>query len=160
MAIVVEDGTGLANSNSYISEAELTTYATDRGITLVGTASANLLLSMDYIEQQPFKGYKYTDEQALQWPRGNVWIDGYEVDTDEIPQLLRDAQAEFAIAIDAGNNPLATESRATKKEKVGDLEVEYMDGARNSTYVAAGESKLTKLLTSGSGGLSVPAIRG
>ena len=158
--IVVEDGTGKTDSNSYISEAELTTYATDRGITLSGTAAVLIIQAMDYIEAQNYKGYKLTDEQALQWPRGNVFIDGYAVDTDEIPVLLKDAQAEVCIGIDGGTNPLANEERATKREKVDVIEVEYMDGARNTTYLKAAETKLEKLIKAGSSGISAVAIRG
>ena len=144
--IVVEDGTGLANSNSYASEAELATYAADRGVTIAGTDTILLIQAMDYIEQQNFKGDKNTDAQALQWPRANVYIDNYPVLSTEIPQLLKDAQLEAAIATDGGNNPLANEDRATKKEKVDVIEVEYMDGARNSVYLKAVDNKLTKLL--------------
>jgi len=158
--ITVETGTGSASSNSYISEADFTTYATDRGITLTGDTDVLLIQAMDYIEAQSFKGNKYTDAQALQWPRSSVYIDGYVIDVDEIPTLLKDALCEVAIGVDAGNNPLLTEDRATKKEKVGDIEVEYMDGARNSTYLKAAESKLSKLLKAGSGGISARVIRG
>ena len=157
--IVVEDGSGKTDSNSYISEAGLTTYATDRGITLTGDAAVLLIQAMDYIEQQPFKGYKLTDDQALQWPRGNVMIDGYSVGTDEIPVLLQDALCEVALGVDAGNNPLAAEGRSTKREKVDVIEVEYMDGARNKTYLAAAEAKLHKLLKVGGRGISTTAIR-
>jgi hypothetical protein len=42
--MVVEDGTGLANANSYASEATLDTYTDDRGITLAsGDAEAALV---------------------------------------------------------------------------------------------------------------------
>ena len=158
--IVVEDGSGKTDSNSYGSEAGLTTYASDRGIALSGTPAILLIQGMDYIESQPFKGYKYTDEQALQYPRGNVRLDGYSIATDEIPQLLIDAQYEVAIGIDGGTNPLANVERATKSEKVDVIEVEYMDGARDTVYLAAAESKLSKLLKAGSGGISAVAIRG
>lgn len=144
--IVVEDGTGLTNSNSYVSEAELATYVADRGVTISGTDTILLIQAMDYIEQQNFKGDKNTDAQALQWPRFNVYIDNYAVGSDEIPQLLKDAQMEAVIATDGGNNPLANEERATKREKVGEIEVEYMDSALNSTYLKAVDNKLTKLL--------------
>jgi len=159
MAIEVEDGTGKTNSNSYISEADFATYASDRGITVTGTASELLIQAMDYIEQQPFKGWKYTDDQALQWPRGGVYIDGYYVDVDEIPQLLQEALCEVALGVDAGNNPLATQDRMTKREKVGDIEVEYSESSRATAYLAAAESKLQKLLKAGSGGISAVAIR-
>lgn len=160
MAIVVEDGTGKTDSNSYISEADFATYASDRGITVTGTASQLLYQAMDYIEQQPYKGYKYTDAQALQWPRGGVWIDGYYVEVTTIPTLLQDALCEVALGIDAGNNPLATQDRLTKREKVGDIEVEYSDASRAAAYLVAAETKLQKLLKVGSGGISAVAIRG
>lgn len=159
-AIVVETGSGSASANSYVSEADFSTYATDRGVTIAGTDAVLLIQAMDYLEQQPFKGIKGSDAQALQWPRYGVFIDGYWIDTDEIPQLLIDAQCEIAIGIDGGNNPLANVDRETKREKVGEIEVEYMDGARDSVYLAAAESKLAKLLMNGSGGFSAKVIRG
>lgn len=164
MALVIEDGTGKTNAQSYASASTLTAYATARAITLTAATDAAkealLIQGMDYIEAQNFKGYKYTDDQALQWPRGGVFIDSYIVDYNEIPQLLIDALCEVAIGIDGGTNPLANEERATKREKVDVIEVEYMDGARNTTYLKAAESKLRKLLKAGAGGISAVAIRG
>lgn len=161
--ITVEDGTGKTDSNSYCSETVLGTYATDRGITLVADTdqkkSILLIQAMDYVEQQNFKGCKYTDAQALQWPRGAVYIDGYYVDADTIPQLLIDALCEVCIGIDGGTNPLANVTRETKMEKVGEIAVEYMDSARDSTYLKAAETKLTKLLRSGGYRVNAEVIR-
>jgi hypothetical protein len=157
--IVVEDGTGLTTSNSYISEADFSTYATDRGVTVSGTSAVLLIQAMDYIEEQPFKGSKGSSTQALQWPRVGVAIDGYDVDSDEIPTILKDALCEIAIGIDGGNNPLSNEERATKREKVDVIEVEYMDGARNSVYLAAAEAKLSRLLKVGGRGINAQVIR-
>lgn len=151
MAIIVEDGTGKADANSYISEAELTTYATDRGITITGTNSALLYQAMDYVEQQLFIGDKLTKAQALQWPRYNAFIDGYAVPTNEVPQLLKDAVAEAALAVDAGNNPLSPIERAVKREKLDSLEIEYMDNAASDTINLAVSNKLAKLIKSGGG---------
>jgi len=161
--IVIEDGTGKANSNSYVSETDLGTYATDRGFTLAASTDplkADLLIrAMDYLELQPFMGVKYTDAQALQWPRYGVTIDHYYVDVDAIPQLLIDSLCELAIGIDGGDSPLDNVSRETKKEKVGDIEVEYMDGTYSQTYLKASEMKLNKLLKAGSGGINTAAFR-
>jgi len=155
MAVIVETGTGSATANSYVSEADLAAYASARGITLTATTEALqtqiLLRAMDYLEQQNFKGSKYSEAQALQWPRLSVFIDGFSIDYNEIPQLLIDALCEIAIGVDAGNSPLADVSRETKKEKVGAIEVEYMDGARSQTYLKAAAYKLTKLIMAGSG---------
>jgi hypothetical protein len=157
--ITVEDGTGKTDSNSYASEAELATYAADRSITVSGTAAVLLITAMDYIEQQPFKGTKGTKEQALQWPRFGVTVDGYPIDNDEMPQLLKDAQIEAALAVDGGTNPSGNVDRATKREKLDGLEVEYMDGARDEELNRALELKLSKLLKNSGGGISAVAMR-
>jgi hypothetical protein len=155
--IVVEDGTGKTNSNSYISEADLTTYATDRGITISGTNAVLLIQAMDYIESLDFVGNKNTDAQALQWPRYGVVIDGYSVGSDEIPQLLIDATAEVALGIDGGVNPLAVGERDTVREKVDVIEVEYSSSASSQQYLRAANAKLNKLLNAG--GSSLRTIR-
>lgn len=157
--IIVEDGTGKTDSNSYASAADLATYAADRGVTISGTDTILLIQAMDYIEQQPFKGEKNTKEQALLWPRINVWIDGFTVSNTEIPLLLKESQLEAALAVDAGNNPMGSIDRETKREKIDGLEVEYMSSARGDTFNRALETKLRKLLKAGSGGMNAVAIR-
>lgn len=162
MALIIEDGTGKLDSQSYASAATLTAYATARAITLTAATDAAkealLIRAMDYIESQPYRGIKNTQAQALQWPRYAVFIDGYLIGNDTIPQQLIDALCEVAIGVDGGVNPLANEERAVKREAVDVIEVEYMDGARDSTYLVAAETKLKKLLLSGSG-VSAMVIR-
>lgn len=156
--IVVEDGTAKTNSNSYASEAELSTYATDRGVTISGTAAVLLIQSMDWIETRLFAGDKYSEAQALQWPRVNVVLDGFSVDYNEIPTILKEAQMEIAISIDGGTNPMSNQERRTIREKVGEVEVEYDSSSRSSTYITSAEQKIKKLLKSWSGG-SLRVIR-
>jgi len=149
MTITVEDGTGLSSANSYATEAELSTYATARGVTISGDSEALLIQGMDYIEEQRYIGVKASDGQALQWPRYGAWVDGYYISETAIPQKLKDAQCEVALGIDAGNSPLATADRATIKEKVGDIEVTYANGTRDLPYLTAVHNKLNKLTKSG-----------
>lgn len=148
-SIIVEDGTGIANSETYVTEQELADYAANRGITLTGVEAELLTTAMDYIESRPFKGGKNTAAQALQWPRNGVWVDGFRVDSASIPQLLKDAQMEAALATDAGNNPSGTVDRATKREKLEGLEVVYMDGAAATKTNRALNMKLSKLVLPG-----------
>jgi hypothetical protein len=157
--IVVEDGTGLTTSNSYVSAAELSTYATDRGVTITGVSAELLIKAADYLEQQPFQGDKSTDAQAMQWPRYNVWLYGYEVAVTTIPTLLKDAQCELALGIDAGYNPLATIQRGKQAVSVGPLSVTYDPLGRELAYLSAAQHKLKPLLKSG-GGMSGVVIRG
>ncbi len=145
-AIVVEDGTLVSGANSYISEAELTTYATDRGVTISGTNNILLIQAMDYLESKNFKGDKYTSTQSLVFPRIGLDIDGFSVSTTTIPQLLKDALAEIAIGIDGGVNPLSNLERETIREKVDVIEVEYSKTAFAKTMLTAAETKLNKLL--------------
>ena len=56
--IIVETGAGLTNSNSYVSESDLATYASDRGVTITGTAAVLIIQAMDYLESRQFLGTK------------------------------------------------------------------------------------------------------
>lgn len=158
--IIVEDGSVVTGANSYVSEAELATYAADRGVAVTGAADELIIQAMDYIEGLSFIGVKGSSEQSLQWPRYSAVVDGYTIDSDAIPQILKDGQMETCLAIDAGNSPLANIDRQTKSEIVDVLEVEYMDNAVSNTIVKKISTKLRKLLVSGNGGLSFPVSRG
>ena len=143
--IVVETGSGSTTANSYVSEADLATYAADRGLTVTGTAAVLLIRAMDYIESKDFLGTKANQSQATMWPRYGVMINNYYLSSTSIPQLLKDAQMETAIAVGAGVDPLDNQARETKKEKVGSLEVEYSDSAKAVTFLKAVDTKLAKL---------------
>jgi len=150
--IIVEDGTIVANANSYVSTATLATYASDRGVTITGTQEDLLIKAMDYIESLNFIGLQLTEDQALSWPRSGARKKKiYWYDTDEIPADLIDALCETALAIDAGNSPLNDLERATSKEKVGDIEVEYKDGSASSVIVKKINAKLKDLISSDGG---------
>lgn len=157
--IVVEDGTQVSGANSYITEAELATYASDRGVTVAGTAAILLIEAMDYIESLSYKGYKLTETQALVWPRGDVYVDGYYIDQDEIPQLLKDSQAEVALAIDAGNGPLDNLERKVESESVDSISITYANNSSSDVIVRKIDAKLRKLLANGNSGISFTVKR-
>lgn len=160
MAIVVEDGTIVAGANSYVTEAELTTYATARGITLAGDTEELLIKAMDYIESLAYKGIKLTQDQPLQWPRANVVVDGYLLSTDEIPTELKNGEMETAISIDGGEDPLADIPRVKTKSTVGPISVEYAEGSSSTTTVRRITAQLRKLLANNGSGIAFPVIRG
>lgn len=145
MATIVEDGSIVTGANSYVTDAELATYASDRGITVTGTASQLIQKAMTYIEQLPFQGVKSTKAQPLQWPRDYVVIDSWEVLNTEIPGELKTLEIEVALSIDAGVDPLSIVGRATKQEQLGSLSVTYQDNAAPFQYnrkITALERKL------------------
>lgn len=160
MTIIVENGTIVSGANSYVSEAELTAYATARGVTLSLDTEQLLIRAMDYIEAQIYLGYKFTSTQPLQWPRSGVYVDSYLVDSDVIPTELKNGQMETALAIDNGQDPLADIARTTKSETVGSLSVTYADNAASTTLVRKISSSLKKLLANGSSGSQFNVGRG
>ena len=146
MAIIIEDGSLVANANSYATEAEMATYAADRGVTITGTSAILLIQAMDFIDGKRFIGSKLDINQSLQWPRTGVLIDGFYIPVDSIPISLKEAQIEVALAYDTDNDPLAIQGRETRREKIGELEVEYTGGSSPAIYLTGAENKMRKLV--------------
>ena len=113
----------VAGTNSYNTEAELATYALDRGITVSGAASALLIQAMDWLELQPFVYDKYDSTQALEFPRTG--------DAD-VPANIKKAQLVAALILDGGGSLVGSIARAVKSEKIDVLETVYMDNAGDS----------------------------
>lgn len=131
MALVIEDGTGMSTATSYVTVSEARAYALARGVTLSATdatVEVSLIKAMDYLEskRRRYQGYKSHETQVLQWPRGCVWIDGYSIDSDEIPAILKNAQCQAAMEIADGVDPLPTESgNGIKSETIGLISTTY-----------------------------------
>ena len=156
MTIIVEDGTIVAGANSYVTTTELTTFATARSITLVAGAETLLIQAMDYIESLQYKGGKRTQDQVLQWPRVDVYIDGYYFSSESIPQQLKDGLCHYAIAVDQGTDSLQDVTRQTTTETVGEISVQYKASSVSATTNIKVAATMYKLLESGSlGGIKV-----
>ena len=87
------------------------------------------------------------------WPRFDVLVDGYWLDLNTIPQLLKNGLAATALDIDRGLSPTADLTRNVKKEKVDVLEQEFMDNAAHvdiSRKISVHLRKLLDINNSGS----------
>ena len=107
MALVVEDGTGIANAASYISLVNARAFLATRGLSLNvddTIAEQQLRLGTDYTESygDQYTGTKYTQDQALEWPRSNAVVQGFTISVTEIPLRLGYGQAMLASEIEAG----------------------------------------------------------
>lgn len=152
MTLIVEDGTGTnPAANTYVSAADLTTYATARGYSLILPAEQLLIEAMDYIEGLPFQGIKQMMLQPLEFPRYRLYIDGYPLLSNTLPIQLKNGQCQVAMAIDQGNSPLQDQPRTVTKEKVNGIEVEYSQASAAVTINIAIRNSLYKLLTAGGG---------
>lgn len=119
--LVVESGEGLPNSESYIDLDYLIAYATKRGIDYSNMTEANIIKAQDYFETSyTFKGTKLKDTQALEFPR---LINGEVI----YPTRIKSAICELALK--SVNVLLEDTGRATIREKVGELEVQYSENS-------------------------------
>lgn len=152
MTIIVEDGSNVANANSYVTTAELDAFASARNVNIPSPdREFHLIGAMDYFEQLSFIGIKANKTQALQWPRVSAYIDGYPVNGDEIPKEVKNAQMQIALSIHLGYSPTAVIEPAVKREKVGDLEVEYADTAAPNPIDPKISAAIRKLVDGGQG---------
>ena len=130
MAVIV------VGTNSYVTVAELDTYAGDRGISITAEDKTILLIkAMDYIETRNYISSKTDVTQALEFPR--LLCCGYSVceyDNEEVPNDIKKAQMVAALLIDTDNDLQATLTQTVKREKVDVLEVEYMDNSSQSNF--------------------------
>jgi hypothetical protein len=163
VALVIEDGSGVAGANSYISVSDAQAYATARGLSVTIT-EALLIKACDYIEslRAEFQGAKSDPDNALQWPRVGVQVDGFDIDTDEIPDILPKAQAQ--LACDAYTRDLmpTSDGRAVTSESVaGAVSVTYSDGGDTAPQpqLTAARALLAPLLDNASGGGYLQTVR-
>lgn len=131
MAIVVEDGTIVAGANSYLTVAEVTAFALERGVTLsavAGVVDVLLVKAKDYIEAREalFVGHRVSEGQVLCWPRY-----AYCVRSDQVPAKIRDAQG-FLVMAAAATTPVnilpvsaTLEPFPVTKKKLGPMEKSY-----------------------------------
>ena len=131
MSLVTENGTGQATAESYISVASADARHTAFGNTAwTGTDAVKeqaLRRATAYMTQAyrgRWTGTKLTSAQALDWPRYDVSVDGYSVDSNIVPADIVNACADLALkaSTDTLNADL---ERAIIREKVGPLETEY-----------------------------------
>ncbi len=163
MTLIVEDGSGKSNADSYASVAMADEYHTKYTGSAVWFSQTEtnkerfLRQATQYIDSQyrlRWKGVRSYETQALAWPRsGVVDHDGYTVDENTIPQNLIYATAYLALEAVAG--PLLvtvdTPGKIKKtKEKVAVIEeeVEYFpSGAGQQKYYAEADKLLDDYLT-------------
>lgn len=160
MTFVVEDGSGVANANAYVSEQFYRDYHTLRGRDVSAQTQpeveAFIVRATDYIEKrfaERWKGSRSTEVQSLSFPRESVTVDGVTFASDALPVLLTQAAVEYAfraslyfelapdppVPFDRDDNAGGTVSGGgalvAKREKVGPIEEQsqFADLSRTST---------------------------
>jgi len=133
MALIVEDGSLVANADTYVSLAVARAYATKRNLTPVAVDTVlegYLIQAMDWIEshRDKFKGTLVDSTQALQFPRKNVVIDGFFFSSTAIPQELLDLQSQLVVEIQNGVDLFLTVTEPfITEEMVGPIRTKFSE---------------------------------
>ena len=167
MSLIVEDGTIVPGAESLTSVADATAYHAARGNAAWAALATDTIREQclrkgtDFMRQayrSRWQGVKVDEDQALDWPRYDVVVDGYTVDSDIVPTEVKNACAELALRASAGDL-LADQSQGVIREKVGQIEVEYDRSSPQQARYSAVESMLAPYLLAGGSGISMRIIR-
>ena len=141
MAIIVEDGTIVADANSYVTLAEVRAYATLRGITVPaadGDLEKHLHLAMDWFESEDFPSARLDATQSLSFPRDAIVVDGIRYMEGAIPKLVKQIICEAtctSVTIALQPQFAGSSLGQLKRKKVDVLEKEYFPSQGTSSYM-------------------------
>jgi hypothetical protein len=106
VALIVEDGSGKSDAQSYVSVADADSYHTNHSASTDWTNATTaekekaLRLATQWLDASyhgRWKGVRFSAGQALDWPRDSVELDGYVLSASDLPQQLLDATCEMAL---------------------------------------------------------------
>lgn len=144
--LIVEDGSGLPNANSYCDLDYALEYCTNKGYTSWLSLSETeqkvfIIRGTEFVDNfYMWKGRKGKGSQALSFPRLDLYDDDRYL-INGIPDKLKRACLEAAfLNSTSGADTLFTtkdENGAIKRQKVDSLEVEYFNNQQNETNMEA-----------------------
>jgi len=130
MALIVEDGTGKPDAESYASAEDLVLYAGKFGVAIpveVPAQEALLRRAALAMDGMTWKGRKSNSEQALSWPRRSIELD-YEIKPDNyLPARIQYGQMALAAEIHQDDiDPV--------EKRKGAITLERVEGAVTREY--------------------------
>ena len=159
----IKNRTGAFTLNEVLTNG---TYTADQGAANPTVATSDILREqwlrkateyMVSIYRDRWKGFRLEETQALDWPRYDVTVDGWYVDSDSVPETIKRACAEFALKASTADL-LDDLTQGVTSEKVGTIEVQYDKNSNRKVRYAAIEAMLTPYLKAG-GGVSMGLVR-
>jgi len=145
ITLVVENGMGLPDANSYCDLDFAIEYCTMKGYTDWLKLSENqqkifIIRGTEFVDNfYTWKGIRHRQSQSMAFPRDDIYDDDrYPV--DGIPDKLKKAciEAAFLNASSSANTLFSTkdENGKVKKQKVDTLEVEYFNAEQSGLSAA------------------------
>jgi len=154
--LIVEDGTGLPNADSYLSLADFKLYAESQAFDIAAMTDPQLeaalrrgTAAVDAMYRTRFTGVRLTGyTQALEWPRsgGTYRPGGAAVPSNIVPVQIRNATAQLAWreAVTPGSTqPDYVATSQVVRKKVDVIEIEYADTTKSDNGGAPNQPMLT-----------------
>ena len=165
--LIVEDGSVVANADSYQSIVEADAYWAKHASPVAWTGATDaikesaLRYATQWIDQKfTWGGDIYTSTQVLDWPRQSCYDDeGRLIADDIVPLAVQQATDEMAKNhIDAAVNESIARGGGVKSEKVDVITIVYLDWASPETDFPYIKRMLMGLTSTGQVG-TVPVSR-
>jgi hypothetical protein len=128
MAVIIDATVGTPTANSYCSVSDAEDYFLTRGFNDNWTSATDaakesaLMWATRILDQQPWAGFKWTLTQSLRFPRSGLTDrDRRYVPYDIIPQFLKEATAELAMALLGEDRSLDEGGLVSVNGKVGPI---------------------------------------
>lgn len=135
-----EDGSGVEGANSFVTLAQIRSYALQRGTTMSADDSVvevQATKAMDYIAsmESTMQGSRTSASQALSFPRAGVQLYGSTLADSTIPQTLKDAQCALCMVIASGAEFMALDMGKGQviSETVGEIDRKYASNGRTNS---------------------------
>ena len=135
MALIIETGTGVANANSYISKAELESYAEARNVSLASYSAASIegaivVACTDFLNTYyTIKGEALTTTQGLQIPTDEVGLNSAIKQAACAASIM---QLQGLLMVDAASVASGLIASERKKLDVLETEVTYVQGSQQT----------------------------
>mgnify|MGYP003666942333 FL=1 len=142
MSLIIEDGSIVANANSYVTADDISAYATQRGFSITKNISkieTAAILAMDYLQSKSYIGDLVDDfnsdngEQPLKWPRKNIT----DLLKTTIPNDIKSAQIELSIASFTQSLIASSVPVSITSESVGPLKTDYAGTGLRTSFSSA-----------------------
>lgn len=167
MSLIVEDGTGLEDAESYISVADADAYHEKRGNTawdVIDDKEALLRKATDFMlgrYRARWRGVRKTSTQSLDWPRLYVAIpdapSGGYYSSDSIPAAVKNACASLALKA-YSDDLLADQGQRKVSVQVGPISTTYDTSSSPTVKYPEVDEQLNVFLKSGSGAVVMERI--
>lgn len=157
--MAIDTTPGSPTADSYVSVADADAYWAKRTTdawtaALIPDKESALVRATSYVDAEyRWRGTKAAPTQALAWPRYDVYVDDWPLDSTIIPRQVKDAVCELALKALAGELAADVAPQQVIEQTVGPITRKFAPDERNGgqkqySYV---DSLLSPLVSGGSG---------